>query len=164
MFKRRARSPKTHLGIALAVSIAIIAGKSESRAGVASQVGQQGRQGTQAQIGVCEREAVKIVKEAAARIGGPVRAPKKTRDVAPVYPELPTGTIGTGMWVGETLVDSTGKVSRVWPIREVTLTPAFPAFNAAIVASIQQWEFEPLILGGKATPFCMTVTTSINWK
>ena len=100
------------------------------------------------------------------RIGGFIRIPKKTRNVSPIYPDLPTRTKTTasGIWVGETLVDSTGKVNRVWSIREVTVQPPFPAFNAAIVDAIRQWEYEPLLVKGKPTPFCMTVTVSTNLK
>ncbi len=153
---------KWNVRAAIAVSITLSAGASELKAGLTSQVVNQ--QTRPVEIGVCEREAAGIVKREPARIGGSIRPPKKTRDVSPVYPDLPTGTTGSGMWVGEILVDATGKVSRVWSIREVTLKPAFLAFNAAIVSAIQQWEFEPLIVSGKRMPFCMKVTTSINWK
>jgi hypothetical protein len=93
-----------------------------------------------------------------------VRAPKKLRDVPPKYPELPPGTVGSGVWVGEVLINNTGKVAHVWPIREVTFVPPFPAFNNAITDAMQQWEFDPLLTEGKPTTFCMTVTVNINWQ
>jgi hypothetical protein len=93
-----------------------------------------------------------------------VRAPKKLRDVPPKYPELPPGTVGSGMWLGEVLINNTGKVAHVWPIREVRFVPPFHAFNDAITDAVRQWEFEPLVVQGKAMPVCMTVTVNINWK
>lgn len=117
-----------------------------------------------ARSGVCEREAEKLVGQKAVRIGRSVRAPKKLRDVPPKYPELPPGTVGSGVWLGEVLIDNAGKVAHVWPIREVKFVPPFPAFNNALTDAMRQWEFEPLLVQGKPTAFCMTVTVNINWQ
>jgi TonB family protein len=68
----------------------------------------------------------------------------------------------SGAWVGEVLIDESGKVERVWTIREVKWKPPFPAFNQANVDAIRQWRFEPLIVEGKAVPFCMTVSATID--
>jgi hypothetical protein len=117
-----------------------------------------------ARSGVCEREAEKLVGQKAVRIGRSVRAPKKLRDVPPKYPEQPPGTVGSGVWLGEVLINNAGKVAHVWPIREVKFVPPFPAFNNAITDAMQQWEFEPLLVQGKPAAFCMTVTVNINWQ
>jgi hypothetical protein len=114
--------------------------------------------------GVCDRDAEKLLNQKPVRIKSSARAPKKTRDVQPKYPELPPGTTGRGMWMGEALIDSSGRVVRVWPVREVEFTPPFPSFNRAIADAIRQWEFEPLIEQAKPTPVCMTVTVNINWR
>ena len=114
--------------------------------------------------GVCEREAEKLVGQKAVRIGRSVRAPKKLRDVPPTYPELPPGTQASGVWLGEMLINNSGKIARVWTLREVRFVPPFPAFNNAITDAIQQWEFEPLLVQGKAMPVCTTVTININWQ
>jgi len=98
------------------------------------------------------------------RIRGSVRAPKKIRDVRPNYPEAPAGTVGSGIWIGEALINNSGKVVGVWPLREVEFTPPFPSFNSAITDAIRQWEFEPLLVQGKPAPVCMTVTVTINWQ
>jgi hypothetical protein len=114
--------------------------------------------------GICEREAEKRVGQKAVRIAGSVRAPRKLRDVPPKYPEQPRGTVGSGMWLGEALISNTGRVAHVWPIREVKFVPPFPAFNNAITDAMKQWEFEPLLVQGKPSAFCMTVTVNINWQ
>jgi outer membrane biosynthesis protein TonB len=112
--------------------------------------------------GVCQREGVKIVGRTPARVAKGIRAPRKLRDAKPQYPELPPNTIGSGMWIGEVLLDTNGKVARVWAVREVQFTPPSPLFNQAIVDAIQQWEFA--VVKDKATPLCMTVTVNINWR
>jgi hypothetical protein len=114
--------------------------------------------------GVCEREAQKLVGQKAVQIGRSVRAPKKLRDVPPKYPELPPGTVGSGVWLGEVLTNNAGKVAHIWPIREVKFVPPFPAFNNAITDAMQQWEFEPLLVQSKPTAFCMTIGVNINWQ
>lgn len=82
--------------------------------------------------GVCDREAEKIVGRGAVRAGAKNHAPRKIRNVSPAYPPLPVGTTARGIWIGEALIDTRGKISRVWTIREVEITPALPAFNKAI--------------------------------
>ena len=37
--------------------------------------------------------------------------------------------------LGEALIDSAGKVVRVWPLREIQFAPPMPAYNAAIATS-----------------------------
>jgi hypothetical protein len=122
------------------------------------------RENTAAGSGVCEREAEKLVDQKVVRIGRSVRAPKKLRDVPPRYPELPPGTQASGVWLGEVLINNSGKIARVWTLREVRFVPPFPAFNNAITDAIQQWEFEPLLVQGEAMPVCMTVTINIDWQ
>jgi hypothetical protein len=114
--------------------------------------------------GVCERQAVKLVGQKAVRVDKTIKAPKKIRNVSPHYPPWPAGATGRGMWIGEALIDSRGRVSHVWPIREAEITPPLPAFNEAIVDAIRQWEFEPLVVDKRTVPACMTVTVNINWS
>ena len=68
------------------------------------------------------------------------------------------------MWIGEALIDIKGKISKVWTIREVEITPPLPSFNIAITDAIYHWEFEPLQINSVAVPVCMTVTVNINWS
>ena len=113
--------------------------------------------------GVCEKEGVKIVGRTPARVGRGVRAPRKLRDAKPQYPELPANTVGSGMWIGEILVETHGKVAWVWTVRAVGFTPPFPVFNQAIVDAMKKYKFTPVVVKGHAIPFCTTVTVSINW-
>ena len=113
---------------------------------------------------VCEREAAKLPGPKPVRVDGKIRAPKKLRHVQPAYPKPPPGTVGSGYWIGEVLIDARGKVSQVWIVREPTLTPPYPPFPEAIVDAIRQWEFEPLKIKGVPTSLCMTVVTMLHWE
>jgi outer membrane biosynthesis protein TonB len=114
--------------------------------------------------GVCEREGEKLLRRKLARVGKGLRTPKKTRDAKVAYPDLPPKTRGSGVWVGEVLLDTQGKVSQVWAIHEVQLTPPYPPFNQAIVDAIRQWEFEPVVVKTEKTPVCMAVVVNIILK
>jgi TonB family protein len=115
-----------------------------------------------AKPGVCEREATALVGRRPATIGGTIRAPKKIRDVQPKYPQLPPETTLGGVWMGEFVVNATGKIARVWTIRPLRIRPPFPPFNKSIVDAIQRWEYEPLRVNNEPRPFCVTMTININ--
>jgi protein TonB len=115
-------------------------------------------------FGVCQREGDKIAGVKPVRINKDIPLPKKIRDVRPRYPDAPEGALGRGMWMGEVLMDRNGKVSHVWPLREVQFTPPFPAVNEAIVDAIKQWEYEPVVVKSQAVPWCMTITVNIHWQ
>jgi len=117
-----------------------------------------------ARAGVCTEEGRRLVGVVPVQVGKKTPLPKKIRNVDPEYPKLTTGTTGSGPWVGEVLLDVYGKVVHVWTIREVRLNPPFPTFNQAIIDAIRKWEFEPLVVNGRRTPACTTVTISIDWS
>ena len=66
--------------------------------------------------------------------------------------------------MGAVLIDTNGKVSRVWALREVQFRPAFPEFNEAIAAAVRQWVFEPPEVDGQTVPVCMAVTITVDWQ
>jgi hypothetical protein len=111
---------------------------------------------------VCEREGATFVGSRPRMLREWQRPPKKVRDVRPTYPELPPGTRSSGIWIGQILLDTHGKVSHIWTIRQPRVTPPFPAFNKAIVDAVGQWQFEPFVVESEARPICMTVTVNIN--
>ena len=94
----------------------------------------------------------------------PKRVPSQVKRVSPLFPTLPSGTVGTGVWVGAILVGTDGAVKAVWPQHEPTLTPPLPKFNQAIVDAIRQWRYKPLIVDGRTSPVCLVVTVDINWQ
>jgi len=119
----------------------------------------QNRASTDSNVSACEREIKKLGPR---RLGEKIRQPRKTRDASPAYPPIPEGTTGGGVWVGEALIDSRGRVSGVWTIREVKLTPPIPSFNKAIVDAVAKWEFSPAAMDNVPVPICLTVAVNVN--
>jgi hypothetical protein len=111
----------------------------------------------------CEREAEKLPRGTPVTAGPTTaRAPKKIRHVSPTYPPFPSNTTGQGIWIGEVLIDSRGKVRHVWPVREVRIAPPVEGFANAIIESVRQWEFTPAQVNKAAVPICTTVTVPVN--
>jgi hypothetical protein len=152
---RRATHPRAGivLWLAVAVSVSVFPGSSFAKAGGGVDPPQT----------VCEREAKKLPRGRAVGAGPATsRAPKRIRHVSPTYPPFPAGTTGQGIWIGEVLIDSRGKVSQVWTIREVVITPPLPGFNKAITDAVGQWEYTSPQVNKAAVPVCMTVTVNVN--
>jgi hypothetical protein len=157
-YQRRFSSATTRIVVGLAACIVSAMLPSEVVASQATAVNKLPN------AGVCEREGIVALGVKPVVVGQQLRPPKKVRDVAPKYPQQPEGTVGSGMWAGEVLIDTRGKVSKVWAIREVNFKPPFPAFNQAIVDAVGSWEFEPTTVASVAVPICITVTFNINWR
>ena len=97
------------------------------------------------------------------RVGKEVQAPKKIKHVGITFPHLPPTTKVYGaVWIAEALIDQTGKVVEVWPLREIRTDPPTPALTEAAVNAIRQWVFEPPLMKKKPVPVCMTVTANID--
>jgi TonB family protein len=112
----------------------------------------------------CEGEGARFVGSKPRMLQVWQRAPRKLRDVRPEYPDLPPGTRGSGMWIGEILLDTDGKVSHIWTIRQARLIPPFPAFNRAVLDAVRRWQFEPFVVESEATPICVTVSVNSHWR
>ena len=87
-------------------------------------------------------------------VGGDVAPPKRVKTVAPNYPaDAPKGTM-----ILELLGTPAGKVDSVRVVREVQ------GATAAAVEAVKQWEYEPLVVEGRAVWFKMGVVVSNPWK
>jgi hypothetical protein len=109
----------------------------------------------------CDREVKKLGPP---RWGENIRYPAKTHHVVPAYPPIPDGTTGGGVWIGEILIDTQGRVSGVWTIREVTFTPPIPLLNKAITDAVAKWQFAPAAVDKVPVPICRTVSVNVNLK
>jgi protein TonB len=85
-------------------------------------------------------------------VGGTIKAPRKTRDAAPVYPPAARSARVQGIVIIEATIDSGGKVSQTRVLRSV------PMLDEAAVDAVKQWEYEPTLLNGVKVPVIMTVT------
>ena len=90
------------------------------------------------------------------RIGGNVRAPVKTRDVAPVYPAIAIAAGVQGVVILEATIDARGNVQNVRALR------SSPLLEAAAIEAVKQWKYAPTLLNGNPVPIIMTVTVSFN--
>ena len=88
------------------------------------------------------------------RIGGNVQAPKKIKNVAPVYPLEAQQAGVSGSVVLEIIIGADGRVQSTRVIRSV------PLLDRPAVEAVAQWEFVPTLLNGSPVPVIMTVTVN----
>lgn len=86
------------------------------------------------------------------RVGGEIRPPRKVQHVAPVYPPIAAQARITGTVVLEATISMSGVVTDVRVLRSV------PLLDAAAVAAVQQWRYEPTRLNGEPVAVLLTVT------
>jgi TonB family protein len=88
-------------------------------------------------------------------VGGNIKVPGKIVDVKPRYPaELE----GTGAAATVTLSGRIGIDGYVLDLKDVSSTPAHPAFVASALEASRQWEFSPTLLNGAPIETNMTIT------
>jgi hypothetical protein len=111
----------------------------------------------------CMSRGANLVGSQPIQARGKLNLPKKRKHVEPAIQSVAPGTpAGSVVWIGEALVDTKGRTVHVWTLREPKLTPESPGVSEAIVAAIQQWEYEPLVIEKTPRPFCKIVTFTIR--
>jgi hypothetical protein len=95
-------------------------------------------------------------------VGGCERELEKLGEGVPAWPPISKGAIGGGVWIGEVLIDALGKVSNVWTIRPVRLTPPSRSLSKAITDAVRKWEFAPFAVDNVPEPVCQTITVNVN--
>jgi len=86
------------------------------------------------------------------RVGDGVPPPRKVHDVSPVYPLAARTLRVQGLVILEATIGPTGDVVDVEVLRSV------PELDAAAVAAVEQWRYEPTLVDGEAVAVVMTVT------
>ena len=92
---------------------------------------------------------------AAVRPGGRIMAPKKIKDVPPVYPALAQTARVSGPVTIEATIDTDGKVIDARVVKSIAL------LDQAALEAVQQWEYLPTMLNG--TPVAVLVTVTVNF-
>ena len=92
------------------------------------------------------------------RAGVDVPLPKKLVHVEPVYPQLAVSARIAGIVELNIMIDERGLV------RDARVTKSIPILDAAAVAAVKQWVFEPTLVGGKAVPVSMPVTATFTLR
>lgn len=94
--------------------------------------------------------------QAAVRVGGQIKEPKKLKNVNPAYPDIAKQARVQGVVILECTISPQGKVSDVKVLRGI------PLLDQAAVDAVKQWVYTPTLLNGVPVPVIMTVT--VNFK
>jgi protein TonB len=94
--------------------------------------------------------------QAAVRVGGQIKEPKKLKNVAPVYPDIAKQARVQGVVILECTISPQGKVTDVKVLRGI------PLLDQAAIDAVKQWVYTPTLLNGVPVPVIMTVT--VNFK
>jgi protein TonB len=94
--------------------------------------------------------------QAAVRVGGQIKEPKKLKHVAPIYPAIATQARVQGVVILECTISPQGKVTDVKVLRGI------PLLDQAAMEAVRQWVYTPTLLNGVPVPVIMTVT--VNFK
>lgn len=86
------------------------------------------------------------------RAGGRIMAPKKIKDVKPVYPALAQSARVYGAVTIEATIGADGKVTDARVVRSI------PLLDQAALDAVRQWEYLPTMLNGLPVPVLITVT------
>ena len=90
------------------------------------------------------------------RIGGQIQAPKKIKDVPPVYPAIAQSARGSGAVMIEATIGPDGKVIDARVVRSI------PLLDQAALDAVRQWEYLPTLLNGVPVPVLVTVTINFT--
>jgi protein TonB len=88
------------------------------------------------------------------RVGGNIKAPRKVKDVSPVYPDIAKQARVQGIVILEAIIDPAGNVTNVRVLRSI------PLLDQSAMAAVKQWKYEPTMLNGVPVPIVMTVTVN----
>jgi TonB family protein len=88
-----------------------------------------------------------------------ITAPVVKERVNPVYPEDYRRAHLGGLVVAEAAVAENGTVEKVGILKSVA-----PGFDAAVVAAVRQWKFQPAMRNGKAVPVLFNLTIDFKPK
>lgn len=90
------------------------------------------------------------------RVGGNIGMPRKTHDVAPVYPESMRQSGVAGVVILELVIGTDGSVTSAKVLR------GQPGIDQAAIDAAKQWRYEPVLLNGVAVPVILTATVNVR--
>lgn len=92
------------------------------------------------------------------RVGGDLKPPELLRRVEPEYPPVAVHAHITGTVILEASVNEDGAVEDVRVLRSIKV------LDQAAMNAVRQWQYLPLILNGRPTPFVLTVVLEFSLK
>jgi protein TonB len=90
------------------------------------------------------------------RVGGNIKAPTKTRDVKPTYPQIAQSARVQGVVIIEATIGPNGRVANARVLRSI------PLLDQAALDAVKQWEYTPTLLNNVPVPVIMTVTVNFT--
>jgi len=90
------------------------------------------------------------------RVGGKISEPRKTRNIAPQYPEMAKRARVQGTVILEATISPQGRVSEVKVLRGI------PMLDEAAMSAVRQWTYSPTLLNGVPVPVIMSVTVNFR--
>ena len=90
------------------------------------------------------------------RVGGRIPAPRKVKDVRPIYPDLARAARAQGVVIVEATVGVDGKVVHTNVVRSI------PLLDAAALDAVKRWEFEPPLLNGRPISVILNVAVQFS--
>ena len=92
------------------------------------------------------------------RVGGVIKAPRKLKDVQPVYPPLALSGRLQGVVILECVVNTRGRV------QEAKVLRGLPLLNEAALESVRQWVYTTTLVDGVPVPVILTVTVNFRLR
>ena len=96
--------------------------------------------------------------QAAVRVGGQVKAPKRIKYLEPEYPDLAKQARVQGVVILECTISPHGRVTDVKILRGI------PLLDQSAIAAVKQWSYTPTLLNGIPVPVIMTVTVTFSLR
>lgn len=90
------------------------------------------------------------------RLHAGIDAPRRVKEVTPVYPALARSAGAQGVVIIEAIIDVNGDVVSATILRSV------PLLDAAAVDAVRQWKYTPARLNGEPVPVVVTVTVNFT--
>lgn len=90
------------------------------------------------------------------RLHAGIDAPRRVKEVTPVYPALARSAGAQGVVIIEAIIDVNGDVVSAKILRSV------PLLDAAAVDAVRQWKYTPARLNGEPVPVVVTVTVNFT--
>jgi TonB family protein len=91
------------------------------------------------------------------RVSGTITAPRKVKNVNPVYPLAAQKRLAQGVVVLEATITQRGCINEVGVVRSVD-----PQLDFAALRAVMQWRYTPTLLEGVPVPVIMTVTVNFS--
>jgi protein TonB len=85
------------------------------------------------------------------RVGGDIKPPVKTKNVAPIYPPYAKQTRTQGVVMLDVTIGTDGKVKDIKVLRSVK------ELDDAAVTAVRGWEFKPTMVNGQAVQVITTI-------